>query len=394
MQLKGEEATDILISRILKGTADTDEIEEFAEWIKDIDNERYFEQYKEVWHSAQEVHVSEGKKDQSLQSLIHYIRYNKKRQSNRRRFIFVISSAAAILLILGLFSLYDNYSMWYNYSHVSFSELKYNTDSIKVVLSDGRVINPMRKSPYYAKEKELNLNSADQREISYVAQKTGRPQKSESLKYNSVSIPSGERFAIVLSDGTKVYLNSNSYIRYPVSFGKESRDVTLVGRAYFDVQKSDVPFIVTTSDMKVEVLGTSFDVESKKDATSSSVILVEGSVKVLADGQSKIISPNEMLSINRLHKKMSVKNVDSKTMTLWKDGILVLKEQSIDSMLESLCSWYGVEIVNNSTVSRREKFNGKFDRENIEAAMKTIALCAKVRYRIENGILIIEDINE
>ncbi len=394
MQLKEEETRDILISRILKGVAGTDEIEEFAEWIKDIENERYFEQYKEVWHSAQEIRVSEGKKEQSLQSLIHYIRYNKKRNINRRRFIFAISSAAAILLFFGLFKLYDNYSAWHSYSHVSFSELKYNTDSIKVELSDGRVINPMRKSPYYAMEKEINLNSANQREISYTDQKEGPHKKKEKLKYNSVSIPSGERFAVVLSDGTRVFLNSNSYIRYPVSFGKESREVTLEGRAYFDVQKSDVPFIVTTSDMKVEVLGTSFDVESKREATSSSVILVEGSVKVLADGQSKIISPNEMLSINRIHRNISVSNVDSKSMTLWKDGILVLKEQSIDSMLESLCSWYGVEIINNSTVSKREKFNGKFDRENIEAAMKTIALSAKVRYKIENGILIIEDMKD
>ncbi|OFY44609.1 MAG: hypothetical protein A2X18_03275 [Bacteroidetes bacterium GWF2_40_14] len=394
MQIKGAEATDILISRILKGTANTGEIAEFAIWIKDIDNERYFEQYKEVWHSAQNIDISEGKFDQSLHSLLHYIRYNRKKQIKRRRFVFAISSAAVILSIFGLFALYDNYSTWYNYSHVSFSELKYNSDSIKVELSDGRVINPLRKSPYYTKEKEINLNSGNQREISYLNGKGSNKKQSDSLKYNSVSIPSGERFAIVLSDGTKVYLNSNSYIRYPVSFGKNSRDVTLVGRAYFDVQKSDVPFIVTTSDMKVEVLGTSFDVESNKNAIKSSVILVEGSVKVLADGQSKIISPNEMFSINRLHRKMTVSNVDSKTMTLWKDGILVLKELSIDSLLECLCSWYGVEIINNSSVSKREKFNGKFDRENIEAAMKTIALSAKVRYRIENGILIIEDIKE
>lgn len=389
MERKNDEALDLLLSKILNGSASSKEIEYFADWIKDFNNERYFEQFKQMWHVAQDVQVSDKQLDQSLLSFLSYIRASRRKQLFRKRLLYAISSAATILLLFGLYTLTGKYDFIKNDSEVSFADLKHCSDPIKVELSDGSVVNPLTKNG-----SGINLNPANKREISYLNAKALQSTKSDSLKYNSVSIPAGERFAIILSDGTKVYLNSNSYIRYPVSFSGDTRSVTLVGRAYFDVSKSKIPFVVTTSDMKVEVLGTSFDVESTKNGKSSSVILVEGSVKVLADGQSKIISPNEKLSINRQKRDISVSNVDAKTLTMWKDGILVVKEMSFDEMIESLCSWYGVEIIDRSSIPESERFNGRFDRENIESAIKTISLSARVNYRIENGDLIIEDAKE
>ncbi len=389
MERKNDETLDLLLSKILNGSASSKEIEYFADWIKDFNNERYFEQFKQMWHVAQDVKVSDKQLDQSLLSFLSYIRASRRKQLFRKRLLYAISSAATILLLFGLYTLTGKYDFIKNDSEVSFADLKHCSDPIKVELSDGSVVNPLTKNG-----SGINLNPANKREISYFKAKAVQSTKSDSIKYNSVSIPAGERFAIILSDGTKVYLNSNSYIRYPVSFSGDTRSVTLVGRAYFDVSKSKIPFVVTTSDMKVEVLGTSFDVESTKNGKSSSVILVEGSVKVLADGQSKIISPNEKLSINRQRRDISVSSVDAKTLTMWKDGILVVKEMSFDEMIESLCSWYGVEIIDRSSIPESEKFNGRFDRENIESAIKTISLSAKVSYRIENGNLIIEDVKE
>ncbi len=125
--------------------------------------------------------------------------------------------------------------------------------------------------------------------------------------YNSVTTPSGERVVMALPDGSKVYLTANSYLRYPVEFGKDKREVNLVGRAYFEVKKSSVPFIVNTSDMNIEVLGTSFDVESRYNSQNSSVILVEGSVKVFADGKTQIIHPDEQISLHRTTRENGCK---------------------------------------------------------------------------------------
>lgn len=384
-----DEKTDRLLSRILNGSANSGDIELFAEWIKDLSNERYFEQYKEMWHVANEVEVSKEHLESSLSVFLGYIRKRRRERLIRRRVLYSLSAAATVILFVGLFMFNDKYGLLHIGGEESFEDLAYCKDSIKVELSDGRVVNPINSTiPGFS------VNPVNNREISYVENEQLKSTKKDSVRYNSVTIPAGERFAVVLSDGTKVYLNSNSYIRYPVNFSGDTRDVTLVGRAYFDVAKSKIPFIVNTSDMKVEVLGTSFDVESRKNGKSTSVILVEGSVKVLADGQSMIISPDEKLSIDRFKRNISVTNVDAKTLTLWKDGVLVLKDNTFDEMIESLCSWYGVEIIDNSTVPETERFNGRFDRENIATAVETIALSAKVGYRIEDGKLIIEDLKK
>jgi ferric-dicitrate binding protein FerR (iron transport regulator) len=384
-----DEKTDRLLSRILSGNASSGDIECFAEWIKDLSNERYFEQYKEMWHVANEVEVGKEHLESSLSVFLGYIRKRRRERVVRRRVLYSLSATATVILFFGLFIFNDKYGLLNIGREDSFDDLAYCKDSIKVELSDGRVVNPINSTiPGFS------VNPVNHREISYAENEQPKQTKKDSVRYNSVTIPAGERFAVVLSDGTKVYLNSNSYIRYPVNFSGDTRDVTLVGRAYFDVAKSKIPFIVNTSDMKVEVLGTSFDVESRRNGKSTSVILVEGSVKVLADGQSRIISPDEKLSIDRFKRNISVTNVDAKTLTLWKDGVLVLKDNTFDEMIESLCSWYGVEIVDNSTVPETERFNGRFDRENIATAVETIALSAKVGYRIEDGKLIIEDLKK
>jgi len=388
-------STDNLLSRILSGKAGSNEVERFAVWIKDSHNERYFEEYKQIWHTLNSVPAGQQRSDRSLVSFLNYIDSSKRRQRFRRRVLYSVSSAATLLIVAGLYMLLWLSESSGDQSKIAFSKLRYNSDSIKVELSDGNVVNPLRAkvnasllSDLYVKENGIQQES---RELNYLNKQINRAEKSDTLKYNSVTIPPGERFVVVLSDGTKVYLHSGSYLRYPVSFGSASRDVTLDGRAYFDVSKSKVPFVVSTEDMKVEVLGTSFDVEAKKSAAKSSVILINGSVKVHTHGISQIINPDEMFSYNRDVSEGTVKIVDSKAMTQWKDGILVLREISFSDMLESLSVWYGVEIVNRSSVSAGERFYGKFDRENIEAAIKTVALNAKVRYRIEKGKLIIVD---
>lgn len=395
MHKESNNSIDNLLSRVLSGKAGSNEVEQFAYWIKDSHNERYFEEYKQIWHTLNSTTANLSRSDQSLLTFLNYIDSSKRRERFRRRVLYWASSAATLLILAGMYTLLWLPESLNDYTKLAFSKLRYNSDSIKVELSDGSVVNPLSAKSNISLLSDLTLSkdglNQENRELNYLNREKSRSDNSDTLKYNAVTIPPGERFVVVLSDGTKVYLHSGSYLRYPVSFGSASRDVTLEGRAYFDVSKSKVPFIVSTEDIKVEVLGTSFDVDAKKSANKSSVILIEGSIKVHTHGVSRIISPDEMFLFNREIREGSVKVVDSKAMTQWKDGILALREISFNDMLECLSNWYGVEIVNRSSVSSNERFYGKFDRENIEAAVKTIALSAKVRYRIEKGKLIIVD---
>lgn len=381
MQKTERSAIDNLLSGILNGDPTNEQVIQFNEWIKDYKNELYFDRFKEMWHvSVDKEYIRVNTGLQNPGRLIEYIKRSRQRERVKRVTTWSMAAAASLLLI---FTATHFITKQYNDSinSADFKMLSYSADSVKVELNNGQLVRRVKS------EGSSITNLEDK-----IAANGDQPIAVQAKTYNTVSTPSGERVAMVLSDGTVVYLTSNSYLKYPSNFDKDKREVTLVGRAYFEVKKSKVPFIVNTSDMNIEVLGTSFDVESRNSGSSASVILVEGSVKVFAEGRSKVIFPDEQISLHRQTKEITVKNVDSRLLTMWKDGVLIVHGQSFQEVVESLSSWYGVKIVNRTNVSQYEKFNGRFDREDIEAAIKAVCISAAIKYRIEDGKLILENI--
>ena len=380
MQETDRSGIDNLLAKILQGVATKKEILQFSEWIKDYHNELYFDRFKEMWHvSVDTSYVKDNADLNNSKRFVAYIRKTRQRQKIRLGITYSLSAAALLVLFFGI-SQYLNTGNLNSGKNVDFTALNYSKDSVRVELNNGKFVKNIKG----AANSITNIEDK-------IAEKASVPEAPQAKIYNTVSTPAGERVAMVLSDQTIVYLTSNSYLKYPTRFDKDKREVTLMGRAYFEVKKSKVPFIVNTSDMNIEVLGTSFDVESRNTGSSASVILVEGSVKVYADGKTQLIHPDEQMSIQRETREMTVKNVDSKLMTMWKDGVLIVRGQSFAELIESLSSWYGVKIIDRSGVSNNDKFNGRFDREDIEAAIKAVSISANIRYKIEDGKLILED---
>jgi ferric-dicitrate binding protein FerR (iron transport regulator) len=429
------EETDHLLASILSGNASKEQILEFSEWIKDYHNEQYFAKVKEMWHVAQDMafreHYANQNADQTsqaqtsqaqtsqtqtsqtqtsqtqtspsqkqeLERFMRYIRKSRQRALIKKISTYTTTAAAAIVLLAAILRISGIIGIGVNRD---FNTLAYSTDSVKVEYFDGEmtqnlkgtkgsitVIDPTQSllaESGNATNKATNKASQSQRKS--ISGTETSPKKG----YNSISTPPGERVAMVLSDGTRVYLTSNSYLKYPSSFDTDKREVTLVGRAYFEVSKSKVPFIVSTSDMEVEVLGTSFDVESRTSNNSSNVILVEGSVKVNTNKESRIIKPNEQISIHRKTKQSTITTVDSKLLTMWKDGVLIVRGQTFGELIESLSAWYGVKIIDRTNLNTIEKFNGRFDREDIEAAIQAVCISARIKYKIVNGYLVLEDL--
>lgn len=370
---------DSLLVKILEGRAENHEIELFSNWIKDYRNELYFDRFKEMWHiSTDDAYFKNNKGLKDSSRFVNYIRQSKLRQRYRRVLVWSVSAAAVIVLFFNLLN-FIGFGGINPFDSVDFNQLSYSADSVRIEINDGEVVKSIKGA-------QSSITTINGELAQAIPEEKSRPKT-----YNAVTTPSGERVVMVLSDDTRVYLTSNSYLRYPSQFDKDKREVTLVGRAYFEVKKSNTPFIVNTADMDIEVLGTSFDVEAKSTGNSASVILVEGSVKVHASGVSKVIYPNEQINFLRETREMTVKSVDSKLLTMWKDGVLVVHGHSFEELVESLASWYGVRIIDRTSVSPNEKFHGRFDREDIVAAIKAVAISANIKYRIEDGKLILED---
>ena len=190
--------------------------------------------------------------------------------------------------------------------------------------------------------------------------------KSQKLVYNELKIPFGKTFQVVLSDGTKVHLNSGSALKFPVKFIKgNKRMVFLTGEAYFEVSKDKLhPFIVHSNGMDVRVLGTKFNVTSYPEDKIINTVLVEGSVQVYNrnDPQHKsTISPGEKASCDRTSKNISISKVDVNLYTAWTNGQLVFKGVRFKDMILKLERTYNVSITSNNKSLNDEVFSANFN---------------------------------
>lgn len=233
-----------------------------------------------------------------------------------------------------------------------------------------------------------------------------RDIKTHDVAYNEIIVPLGEKAQIILSDGSHVWINSDSKLRYPVQFGENSRDVSLVGEAFFDVvKKPGKTFIVNTQDAKVNVLGTAFNVKCYPADKKTQTTVVRGKVKVEdIHGTSEpiIIKPNEMATIreeapsekqaSRL-SGITVNKVDPEGLVSWKDQLLVFAGETFEDLAVKMERWYNVKIKIEDADLKPERFNGKFvHNETVYQVLEAIKITTPISFRVEKDTIIISKV--
>ena len=198
----------------------------------------------------------------------------------------------------------------------------------------------------------------------------------EPIAYEQFSTPSGQRAQLTLHDGTVVWLNARSTLRYPNRFGKHTREVELEGEAFFDVKHdAGVPFIVSTEKANIKVLGTKFNVFAYKESPNFTTSLVDGAVKVYfgADDRNALqLKSHESATIvgNRLVKSHYDDNAD---FLLWRDGIYAFDDVPFSEIMKKLELYYDVTIIQQNKKLEQFKFSGKFrQRDGVESVLKTL----------------------
>lgn len=186
------------------------------------------------------------------------------------------------------------------------------------------------------------------------------------VQYNTLTVPRGGQFQLTLSDGTKVWLNAASSIRYPVAFTGKERVVEITGEAYFEVAKDATePFIVKRGSMVVQVLGTHFNVNAYNDEGIMKVTLLEGLIKVqLTNGgrQSTIVHPGEQAQLNKAGAIKLMKDANVNDAVSWKNGFFSFRNDNLEEVLLKLSRWYNVDVVYDSGVNNQQQFSGRIDR--------------------------------
>ncbi len=225
-------------------------------------------------------------------------------------------------------------------------------------------------------------------QLSY-AQSTqqGDPQ---TAAYNTVITPRGGQYQLVLSDGTKVWLNAGSSIHYPVSFAGDERAVTVAGEAYFEVAKNaQKPFRVKVGDMMVEVLGTHFNINAYEADNSINTTLVEGSVKISKNYKSSLLRPGQQSQVDKSGNIKIVNEVDLDATIAWKNGIFLFRKTDMKAIMRQVAYWYDANVVFEDEIPGY--FVGTIPRDvPVSKLLQIFELAGGVHFEIRENTIVVK----
>ena len=252
------------------------------------------------------------------------------------------------------------------YEDVSLSAVN---DKVVLVLSDGKQIGLSGVNKDSLRVRGISIASATEKELIYASDDSLVFRNDETeLEMNRVVTTTGGFYMLVLSDGSRVWLNSESELEYPVAFGSKEREVKLKGEAFFEVSRDTTrPFIVAVSDLRTRVLGTSFNIKAYPDETSVMTTLFTGRVEVaplkdLAHGV--VLSPGLQAKWNERTGEMSVHEVDLRHAAAWLAGMFIFDRENIEDITRQIGRWYGVRFVYQINDKWKYTFSGYFSRKD------------------------------
>lgn len=308
--------------------------------------------------------------------------------------IFKYAVAAAVLLFVFFNAVYNQESFQaVKSSQTAVSNsIKIGTDKATLTTEDGQTIVLEKGKSFTSK----NLVS-NGKELVYAKTNSSKA----AIAYNYLTIPRGGEFFVKLADGTQVWLNSESKLKYPVSFVEgETRKVELVyGEAYFSVSPSTAhkgaKFQVLTGLQEVEVIGTQFNIKAYRNEDIIYTTLVEGKVAVEIADQKELLKPNQQLTLNKLNKNRVISEVDVYSETAWKKGLFAFQNKNLKEIMQVLSRWYDVDVVFEDKSLENIEFKGVLNKnQNMEEILNLIKKTKFIKaYEIKEDRIIIKNKN-
>ncbi len=221
--------------------------------------------------------------------------------------------------------------------------------------------------------------------------------KTEAVNFKTIlkEVPYGQKSTVFLLDGTKVRLNAGSSLKYPSQFDENTREVVLMGEAFFEVAEvKEKPFIVSPGKVKIQVLGTSFNIKAYPDDQGIEISVVTGKVAVNSvegrQTQALLLQKNDRAIYNKTQESFELSSFYSEDILAWKDGILVFKNASFEEVISQLSKWYGVEFEVEKNIDGEKDFDGHFDNQSLITVMQGISFAFAFDFEVLNDQIIIK----
>ena len=380
----------IILVKYLSKEANIDEIEELDRWLIKKGNMTIFNSYVQTDYFTS---IFMTKYDlQMAKSKIHKrIRLIEKRNKLER--YKKIAFAASIILLVGI-SLFNQF--YFNETIIIRDPIVIGTDKAVLTLENGDQVILEKGQKFQNK----TVNS-DGKELSYsIKNRSSSNFKNEKIASNFLTIPRGGQFSLNLEDGTKVLLNSDSKIKYPVKFikGKNRQVELLYGEAFFDVSSSQnndgSEFIVSTKTQKINVLGTKFNIKAYNEDNIITTTLVEGKVKVENGENQILLFPNQQSKVDSNSPDIGVSEVDVFQQISWINGLFSFNDTSLEDIMHTLSRWYDSEFIFKSANQKNFIFSGILERtksiEDILFIIEKTSSSNEINFEVNNKTIIIE----
>lgn len=396
----GKSPIEVLLAKFLTNDANREELQQLEQWIQNKDNEALFSQYVKVntaINKAMNNSKEEIKSKQEIKEALRCRIKEKKRQDKHIRYNF-LRYAAAVVIAFGLGYVYNNINQKGNElkeeSVIVNNQIEIGTHKAILTLEDGSQIALEKGETYQAD----HVISSGKGVVYQPVEQVGSETPNNKIGYNYLTVPRGGQFFVQLSDSTKVWLNSESQIKYPVTFAKgQTRQIELIyGEAYFDVSPSsnheDSKFNVLNENQEIEVLGTEFNVKAYQDEAHIYTTLVEGKVSLSNGVTKQILNPNEQLVLDINTNKMQTNPVKVSNEISWIKGDFVFNRKPLKHIMKVLSRWYDFDVVFSEASLENIEFTGELGKkQSIEEILVLIKNTKIINaYEIDKNTIILK----
>ena len=359
--------------------------EEVTAWLKEKDHVELLDEIAAIRQKLSGQSYGENSEEEFL--YLEKSIYDRK----SRRMTLRWSIAASIILLVGLFvgRTISGVRDIHEEQELAKSVMQPGTSKAILMMADGKeVVLEQGQNLNILLNERVRVATSSQ---GIVYEEHGKGMVTE--EYNKLTTPIGGEYSLVLSDGTKVFLNADSELKYPVEFSDGKRIVDLKGEAYFEVHKDSLrSFIVRMNGAEVTVLGTSFNVNTYGDDGQIYTTLVNGSVRVssMKNKQEEILKPGMQSVMNVQSGLLTVRKVDVEPYVAWREGRFVFRAMTLDLIMRQLQRWYDFEVFYQNSELKDYEFRGVIKRDmDLDKVLSVIKATTNVDFEVKGKVITI-----
>ncbi|WP_163715676.1 FecR family protein [Mangrovibacterium lignilyticum] len=378
-----------IIWKSIHGQLTVEEQKLLQNWLNEDSSHRsYYLQAKRYYQKGTSFSNSKAEMDRAWQS------FANRERLMRRRLIFRKLAVAASILILVAATTSILYWQFNNQPALvapgQLSLIEPGSGKATLFFDDGRTYELTNSGKLQLQEDGVAISNT-KNGLAYVAGENALA----GTRYNILRVPRGGEYALTLPDGTHVWMNSESSIRYPIKFGENERRVEIQGQAFFEVaHNEEKPFLVWSGNQQIQVLGTQFDLKAYQNDETITTTLVRGSVRIRLKNDPEVqetLAPNEQCTFNKTDNSLNKRVVETLPFVSWRNGRLVFENEELGEIMKTLGRWYDFDVVFASEKTKHIRFTGTLKRyDKIDKVLNKIAKTNEIRINVNENRISIE----